>query len=142
MGHRVLSGLTAALSCCVVDGRATAVVNARKTHPLMRPTVLLARRQTSQAIDPEVYSQQGRSSQGPDPSALSHLVSTGVMLLELIDNHDSNIGLAVLSTCKVLCHRRIFSPLVHDVRTMVVNSTMERLNGLSHVRQITPPAYD
>ena len=55
------------------------------------------------------------------------------MGLELIDNHDPQIDLAVLSTCEVLYHRRIFSPLVSNVGTMIVHSKMEWLIGLAHV---------
>ena len=64
------------------------------------------------------------------------------MGLKLIDNHDPQVGLAVLFTNEVLCHRGIFSPLVHDVETMVVHPDVEWLTSLAHILQTTPPAHD
>ena len=47
------------------------------------------------------------------------------MGLKLIDYHGPQVRLAVLSTDKILCHRGIFNPLVHDVGTMVVHLDVE-----------------
>ena len=64
------------------------------------------------------------------------------MSLKLINNHDPQVGLAMLSTRKVLRRKGLFSPPGCEVKTMVVHPDMEWLISLAHVLQTTPPARD
>ena len=80
--------------------------------------------QGSEPVHSEVHSQRGRGPQSPDPPASPYFLQAGVTLLYLVDHHDRHVCLGVCHAVKMLCHRRIFSPLMRNVKTMVVGPTV------------------
>ena len=63
------------------------------------------------------------------------------MAVYLDNDHNSHVCLRVCILVEMCRHRGIFSPSMHDIKTMTVDSEMEGLSCLTHILLATPPAF-